>query len=162
MRSAKNCPLKFLLLWHLKFLLLTQKLSPLTFLFFGSHAAFFCSLLLLLLHSSAGDSWTQGSDSGCGNQVHSEPKRSQGISPSGTQMCSLPVDWRGFSTCAWTPRLGSVFHQVVLLLLEIDCNQVEASRVEASSGKTVEKPRDVLSPSCSEDFLAIRVANVQE
>lgn len=41
-------------------------------------------------------------------------------------------------------------------------NQVKTSRVEASSGKTVEKPRDVLSPSCSEDFLAIRVTNVQE
>lgn len=34
----------------------------------------------LLLHSSPGDSRTEGSDSRCGIQVHAEPKRSQGIS----------------------------------------------------------------------------------
>lgn len=150
-----------------KFLPLTHKLSPLAFHFFGSHAAFFCWLLLLLLHSSPGDSWTQGSDSGCGNQVHSEPKRSQGISLSRTQTCSSAADSRGFSTCTWTPRLGSVFHHVTVLtwiqvLLEIAWNRTEASRVEASGGKTVEKPHDDLSLSCSEDFLSNRVTNVQE
>lgn len=44
------------------------------------HAALLCSLLLLLLHSSPGNSRTEGSDSRCGTQVHAEPKRSQGIS----------------------------------------------------------------------------------
>lgn len=50
------------------------------------HAALLCSLLLLL-HSSPGNSRTEGSDSRCGTQVHAEPKRSQGISlrPSQTE-----------------------------------------------------------------------------
>lgn len=43
--------------------------------FWCRHAALPCSLLL---RSSLGDSWTEGSDSRCGNQVHAEPKRSQG------------------------------------------------------------------------------------
>lgn len=42
-------------------------------------------------------------------------------------------------------------------------NRVEASRVAASSDKIAEKPQDVGSLSCSEDFLLPNsVTNVQE